>query len=495
MVDVYERALDPVVFSHLSDVADKLGVNAYVVGGYVRDFFLGIPNDDIDIVVEGGSGLDFAKVFGEMVGGEVQLYENYGTAKVHYSGGEVEFVGCRREAYERGSRKPIVEEGTLSDDLNRRDFTINAMAFSINKKTYGYLVDKFNGISDLKHGIIRCVGTPDDRFSEDPLRIWRMVRFKCKLSRPDKEFHYDISTFDAAKRNAYRNEILSKERIVEEFDKIMKTQYAPDGVRALKELGLLKLTLPEVDALSMPDDKGHKDVFEHTMQVLWNVCQKSDDLYLRWAALLHDIGKVPTRKFEPGFGWTFYGHAEVGAKMVEKIFRRMKMPTDTRMGFVMKMVAMHMRPNTLAEEGVTDSAIRRLLFDAGDDIEKLMILCKSDVTTRYENKRQRIYENMCKIEERMAEIEEKDAIRNFKNPVDGYLVMGVYGLKPCKEISVIKDAVKDAILDGKIPNDYNAAVGVMKEKAKEIGLTPVPDAEKIIFANGTTKDVEPVKEV
>ena len=473
-------ALAPGVFSILSEVANKLQVNAYVVGGFVRDFFLGIPNDDIDIVVEGGSGLEFAKAFSEMVGGEVQLYENYGTAKVHYVGGEVEFVGCRREAYERGSRKPIVEEGTLFDDLNRRDFTINAMAFSVSRDTYGYLVDMFDGVSDLKRGIIRCVGTPDDRFSEDPLRIWRMVRFKCKLSKSGKEFRYDIDTFEAAKRNAYRNEILSKERIIEEFDKIMKTQYAPDGIRVLKELGLLKLTLPEVDALSMPNDKGHKDVFEHTMQVLWNVCQKSDDLYLRWAALLHDIGKVSTRKFEHGVGWTFYGHAEVGAKMVEKIFRRMKMPTDARMEFVKKMVAMHMRPNTLAEEGVTDSAIRRLLYDAGDDIDKLMILSKSDVTTRYESKRQKIYDNLYRIEDRMREIEEKDAIRNFKLPIDGYLIMEAYGIGPCREISVIKESIKEAILDGKITNDYDSAIGLMSEIAETIGLKMVENFNCVV---------------
>lgn len=478
----YKKALTNPVFQELSDVAEELGYKAYVVGGFVRDFFLGKDNDDIDIVVE-GSGLKMATAFAERIGSKVDLYENFGTAKVHIEEGsdthsrfgttEVEFVGCRKEMYERGSRKPIVEEGTISDDISRRDFTINAMAFSINKENFGEIVDFYNGMEDLKRRIIRCVGNPDDRFSEDPLRIWRMVRFKCKLSQPGAEFHFDIPTFEAAKRNAYRNEILSKERIVEELNKTMATKYAPDGIRILSEIGLLKLVLPEVEALKLPQDKGHKDIFEHTLQVLWNVVQKSDDLYLRWAALLHDIGKVPTRKYIQGAGWTFYDHASVGAKMVDKIFRRMKMPTDGRLDYVKKLVDMHMRPTTLAEEGVTDSAIRRLLFDAGDDIDSLMILAKSDVTTRYEAKRQRIYDNILIIEKHMKEVEEKDAIRNFKNPIDGFYIMETFGLGPCKEISTIKEAVKDAILDGKIGNNFEEAKEVAFEAARKLGLKPV----------------------
>lgn len=478
----YEKALKNPVFQELSAVAEELGYKAYVVGGFVRDFFLKKENDDIDIVVE-GSGLKFATVFAERVGSKVDLYENFGTAKVHISedspffkgSPEIEFVGCRKEMYERGSRKPIVEEGTISDDISRRDFTINAMALSINKDTFGELVDFYNGVHDLKNRVIRCVGNPDDRFSEDPLRIWRMVRFKCKLSSPGAEFHFDVPTLAAAKRNAYRNEILSKERIVEEFNKIMSTQYAPEGIRILSEIGLLKLTLPEVEALKLPKDTGHKDIFEHTLQVLWNVVQKSDDLWLRWAALLHDIGKVPTRRYSADFGWTFYDHASVGAKMVDKIFRRMKLPTDARMEYVKKLVDMHMRPTTLAEEGVTDSAIRRLLFDAGDDVESLLILAKSDVTTRYESKRQRIYENILIIEKHMQEVEEKDAIRNFKNPIDGFFIMDTFGIGPGPEIKTIKEAVKEAILDGKIGNNFEEAKVLALEVAKEIGLTPVKE--------------------
>ncbi len=468
----YKKAIKNPVFQTLSEVCENLGVNGYVVGGFVRDYFLGRPNDDIDIVVE-GNGLATATAFGKIVGGKVDLYENFGTAKVHYGDGEVEFVGCRKEFYKRGSRKPIVDNGTLDDDLSRRDFTINAMAISINKETFGQLIDKFGGLEDLENGVIKCVGAPDERFSEDPLRIYRAVRFKCKLSSPRKVFHFDTPTFEAMKRNSYRNEILTKERIVDEVNKTLSTPYASDGVRILSECGLLELILPEVEALKLPQDKGHKDIFEHTLQVLWNVTQKSDNLWLRWAALLHDIGKVPTRKFIGGIGWTFYDHAGAGAKMVEKIFQRMKMPTDGRMAFVKKMVEMHMRPTTLAEEGVTDSAIRRLLFDAGDDIDDLMILAKCDVTTRYESKRQKIYNNILIIEEHMKEVEAKDAIRNFKNPIDGFHIMETFGIGPGKEIKIIKEFVKDAILDGKIGNNFEEAEKLMLEKALEMGLKPI----------------------
>ena len=377
--------------------------------------------------------------------------------------------------YERGSRKPVVEDGTLFDDLSRRDFTINAMAVSINKKSFGELVDMFDGLQDLHSGIIRCVGNPNNRFEEDPLRIYRGIRFKCKLSTLGAEFHYDIPTFEAMKTNSYRNNILSKERIVEELNKILSTKYASDGIRNLSEVGLLGQILPEVEALKLPKDRGHKDIFEHTLQVLWNVVQKSDNLWLRWAALLHDIGKVPTRRYIVGSGWTFYDHAAVGAKMVDKIFRRMKLPTDTRLDFVKKMVDMHMRPTTLAEEGVTDSAIRRLLFDAGDDVEALMILAKCDVTTRYESKRQKIYDNILIIEKHMQEVEEKDAIRNFKNPIDGFFIMDTFGIGPGPEIKTIKEAVKDAILDGRIGNDFEEAKAVALEVAKEIGLKPIKE--------------------
>lgn len=473
-----QNALTNPVFRVLSTTAKELGMKAYVVGGFVRDYLMERDNDDIDVVVE-GSGLDFAKAFAEKVNSAVDLYENFGTAKVHIgpesplykslTNPEIEFVGCRKEMYERGSRKPIVDDGTLEEDLSRRDFTINAMAISLNEENYGELIDLFDGLKDISNGIIRCVGVPDDRFKEDPLRIYRAVRFKCKLSSPGHEFNYDIPTFEAMEKNAYRNEILSKERIVEELNKIMATPYASSGIRVLSEIGLLKLILPEVEAMKCPNDKGHKDIFEHTLQVLDNVVMRSNDLYLRYAALLHDIGKVPTRKKE-AHGWTFHGHPEAGEKMVDKIFRRMKMPNDTRMEFVKKMVRLHMRPTTLAEEGVTDSAIRRILFDAGEDFDSLMILCESDVTSRYEARRQRVYDNIQIIKTRAKEIEEKDALRNFKNPIDGNYIMDVYQISPCKEIAVIKDYVKEAILDGRIGNNFEEAVSVMIEIGEKIGL-------------------------
>lgn len=469
----YVEAVKNPVFGVLSEVAKELGMKAYVVGGFVRDFFLEKENDDIDIVVE-GNGLQFATAFAKKVNSDVDLYENFGTAKVHIgenspvhkylTNPEIEFVGCRKEMYERGSRKPIVEDGTLFDDLSRRDFTINAMAISINEDSFGELIDMFFGLDDLKDGIIRCVGDPNARFEEDPLRIYRGIRFKCKLSKPGKEFHYDIRTFGAMKAESRRNYILSKERIVEELNKMMATPYASYAIRLLSEVGLLRQILPEVEDLRLPGETGHKNIFDHTMAVLDNVVAKSDNLYLRYAALLHDIGKVPTRKKE-GNMWTFYGHAEVGSKMVETVFRRMKMPTDARMEYVKKMVALHMRPTTLAEEGVTDSAIRRILFDAGEDFDDLMILCLSDVTSRYEAKRQRVYDNIVIIKERAKEIEEKDAIRNFKNPITGDYIMQVFGLNPCRAIAAIKDYVKEAILDGRIGNNFEEAKQAMLEIA------------------------------
>lgn len=465
----YTDALTNPVFEIVSKVAKEIGMRAFVIGGFVRDYFLSIPNDDIDIVVE-GSGIQFAQKFADVVGGELTVYENFGTAMVHYGDQKVEFVGARKEHYERGSRKPFCENGTLHDDQLRRDFTINAMAFDLNEGHFGELVDPFGGLQDLADGIIRTPIDPVQTFLDDPLRMLRAIRFKCKLSRHGKNFFIAIPTGEAIRKCSDEIKTLSGERITEELNKILATKKPSTGIIWLGTTGLLEYILPEVTALMMPGDKGHKNIFDHTMMVLDNVADQSDDLYLRWAALLHDIGKVPTKKYDAKEGWTFYGHAAAGAKMVEKIFRRLHLPLDSRMEFVTKMVDMHMRPTTLAEEGVTDSAIRRLLFDAGDDIDSLLILAKCDVTTKYESKRQKIYDNLLVIEKHIQEVEEKDALRNWKNPISGDYIMETFHIGPCKTIAVLKDAVKEAILDGVIGNNFEEADAFVKQKAKEIGL-------------------------
>ena len=465
----YTDALTNPVFEFVQWVAKDTGMRAFVIGGFVRDYFLGIPNDDIDIVVE-GSGIKFAQKFAEVVNGELTVYENFGTAMVHFGDQKVEFVGARKEHYERGSRKPYCETGTLEDDQKRRDFTINAMAFDLNDGHFGELIDPFNGMYDLQDGIIRTPIDPVQTFLDDPLRMMRAIRFQCKLSTGGRQFMIATKTIEGIKKCKDEIKTLSGERITEELNKILSYEHPEIGIRWLWATGLLKYILPEVDALSMPEDKGHKDIFEHTMSVLENVADQSDDLYLRWAALLHDIGKVPTKKYDAKEGWTFYGHAAAGAKMVEKIFRRLHLPLDSRMEFVKKMVGMHMRPTTLAEEGVTDSAIRRLIFDAGDDIDNLLILAKCDVTTKYESKRQKIYDNLLVIEKHIQEVEEKDALRNWKNPISGDYIMETFHIGPCKTIAVLKDAVKEAILDGVIGNNFEAADAFVKQKAKEIGL-------------------------
>ena len=469
MTKKYTDALTNPVFEFVQWVAKDTGMRAFVIGGFVRDYFLGIPNDDIDIVVE-GSGIKFAQKFAEVVNGELTVYENFGTAMVHFGDQKVEFVGARKEHYERGSRKPYCETGTLEDDQKRRDFTINAMAFDLNDGHFGELIDPFNGMYDLQDGIIRTPIDPVQTFLDDPLRMMRAIRFQCKLSHGARQFMIATKTIEGIKKCKDEIKTLSGERITEELNKILSYEHPEVGIRWLWATGLLKYILPEVDALSMPEDKGHKDIFEHTMSVLENVADQSDDLYLRWAALLHDIGKVPTKKYDTKEGWTFYGHAAAGAKMVEKIFRRLHLPLDSRMEFVKKMVDMHMRPTTLAEEGVTDSAIRRLIFDAGDDIDSLLILAKCDVTTKYESKRQKIYDNLLVIEKHIKVVEEIDALRNFKNPISGDYIMETFHIGPCKTIAVLKDAVKEAILDGVIGNNFEEADAFVKQKAKEIGL-------------------------
>ena len=457
------------VFLIASCAAKFTGAKIYVVGGFVRDLVLGIENDDIDFLCV-GDGIKVAQEFSRLTHGELTVYENFGTAMVKYGDQKVEFVGARKEVYERGSRKPFVFDGTLEDDIMRRDFTINAMCIDINDGGFGDLIDLVGGLKDLEDGIIRCVGDPVERFSEDPLRMLRCIRFRCKLSVDGKSFRIAVKTAEAVLKCKDGIKTLSGERITEELNKIMSSQNASRGIRWLDEIGVIEYILPEVHALRMPGDKGHKDIFEHTLQVLDNVVAKSDDLYLRWAALLHDIGKVPTKKYDEKRGWTFESHAAAGAKMVEKIFRRLHLPLDSRMEYVRKLVDMHMRPTTLAEEGVTDSAIRRLVFDAGDALDGLLILAKSDVTTRYEERRNKIYNNLVIIEKHIQEVEEKDALRNWKNPIDGNYIMETFGIGPCKTVAVLKDAVKEAILDGVIGNNFDEAEAFVKKKAKEIGL-------------------------
>ena len=437
------------VFLIASCAAKFTGAKIYVVGGFVRDLVLGVDNDDIDFLCV-GNGIKVAEEFSRLVHGELTVYENFGTAMVKYGDQKIEFVGARKEVYERGSRKPFVFDGTLEDDLKRRDFTINAMCISINDGDFGELIDLFGGLSDLQDGVIRCVGEPEDRFTEDALRMLRCIRFKCKLSVGGKHFQIATKTAEAILKCKDGVKTLSGERITEELNKILASKNPSSGFRALEECGVLD--------------------FEHTLQVLDNVVAKSDDLYLRWAALLHDIGKVPTKKYDEKRGWTFESHAAAGAKMVEKIFRRLHLPLDSRMEYVRKLVEMHMRPTTLAEEGVTDSAIRRLIFDAGDALDALLILAKSDVTTRYEERRTKIYNNLVIIEKHIQEVEEKDALRNWKNPIDGNYIMETFGIGPCKTVAVLKDAVKEAILDGVIGNNFDEAEAFVKKKAKEIGL-------------------------
>lgn len=464
-----EKLVKYPVFLLVYESAKKCETKVYVVGGFVRDLVLGVDNDDIDFLCV-GDGIKVAEEFSRLVHGELTVYENFGTAMVKYGDQKIEFVGARKEAYERGSRKPFVFDGTLEDDLKRRDFTINAMCISINDGDFGELIDLFGGLYDLQNGIIRCIGEPEDRFKEDALRMLRAIRFRCKLSTPEKEFYLWRPTFRAIAKMKEEVKTLSGERITEELNKILSSRNPGMGIRMLEVTGLMEYILPEVHALRMPEDRGHKDIFDHTVRVLDNVAAMSDSLTLRWAALLHDIGKAVTKRYDTKRGWTFDGHASEGAKMIDGIFRRLHLPMDMA-EHVKKLVDMHMRPTTLAEEGVTDSAIRRLLFDAGDDIDDLLILAKCDVTTKYESKRNKIYENLVVIEKHMKEVEEKDAIRNFKNPITGDYIMETFHVKPGKVIAVLKDAVKEAILDGVIANDFGEAEKFVKEKAKELGLT------------------------
>ena len=479
MPTIVPQFLDKEIFRIVSDVAQSRGVRAFAIGGYVRDCFLGRECNDIDIVVE-GSGIDFASEVGRVTGKYVSYFKNFGTAMLHYQGDEIEFVGARKESYRRESRKPIVEDGTLQDDQLRRDFTINAMAFSLQKESFGELVDPFGGISDLAGGIIRTPLDPDTTYSDDPLRMLRAVRFATKLSTPELKFTIVQQSMDSMRRMADRLSILSMERIADELNKMLLTPRPSMAFELMEQTGLLQHILPELCALKgveTVEGRGHKENFSHSLMVLDNVAQadcEHPSLWLRWAALLHDIGKPASKRFDPAIGWTFHGHDVIGSKMIPGIFNRLKLPVDASK-YVRKLVWLHLRPIALVDDGVTDSAVRRLLFDAGDDIDDLMRLCRADVTSKNPAKVARVMSNFSLVEKKLVEVEEKDKIRNFKNPITGEYVMKVYGIPPCNLIGQLKDAVKEAILEGAVANNFEDADLYMRKIAPEMGLKAVDD--------------------
>lgn len=465
--------LDKPVFRMLSETADAIGMECYVVGGFVRDLFLQRPTGDIDVVVV-GSGVAMAEAFAEHVGRKrchLSVFRNFGTAQVKWRDTEVEFVGARRESYQRYSRKPIVEDGTLEDDQNRRDFTINAMAVCLNKERFGELVDPFDGLLDLEEGYIRTPLDPDITFSDDPLRMMRCVRFATQL-----RFYIADETFEALCRNKERIKIISAERVIDELNKIMASPVPSIGFDHLHRCGLLELILPELVALDNVETRNgraHKNNFYHTLEVLDNVAAQSDKLYLRWAALLHDIGKPRSKRWEPTVGWTFHNHNFLGEKMITPLFRRLKLPLDERMKYVKKLVGLHMRPIAIADDIVTDSAVRRLLFEAGDDIEDLMLLCEADVTSKNEVRKRNFLQNFKLVRTKLHDIEEKDHIRNFQPPVDGLEIMQMFGLAPSPVVGQLKSSLKDAVLNGDIPNEREAALEYILKKAESLGLKPV----------------------
>ena len=464
--------LNSELFHRLTETADALGIECYLVGGYVRDLMLERATNDIDVVVV-GSGISMAEAFCKRLGrgAHLSVFRNFGTAQVKWHDQEVEFVGARKESYSHDSRKPIVEDGTLEDDQNRRDFTINAMAVCLNSARLGELVDPFDGVLDLQDGIIATPLDPDITFSDDPLRMMRCVRFATQL-----RFQIEEETFAALERNRERIRIISQERIIDELNKIMRAPAPSIGFVELHRCGLLELILPEVarlDCVETRNGRSHKNNFYHTLEVLDTVARHSDNLYLRWAALLHDIGKPRSKRWEPPVGWTFHNHNYLGEKMIAPLFRRLKLPLDERMKYVAKLVGLHMRPIAIADDIVTDSAVRRLLFEAGDDIDDLMTLCEADITSKNEQRKKNFLENFRIVRQKLVDIEEKDRIRNFQPPVDGDEIMRLFDLKPCREIGTLKTALKDAILDGKVPNEHEAALTFVLHKAAQMGLQPV----------------------
>lgn len=463
------QILDKDIFHLIGDTADELNLDCYVVGGYVRDLFLERPSNDIDVVVV-GSGIQVANALRKKMGrkANISVFKNFGTAQVKYKGMEIEFVGARRESYSHDSRKPIVEDGTLEDDQNRRDFTVNAMAIQLNRAHFGELVDPFGGIEDLEDGIIRTPLDPDITFSDDPLRMLRCVRFATQL-----HFFIEDETFEALGRNAHRLKIISGERISEELNKTIKAAQPSRGFVDLQRSGLLQLILPELaglDIVETRNGRAHKNNFYHTLEVLDNVAQKSDNLWLRWAALLHDVGKTRSKRWDPALGWTFHNHNYLGAKMVPDIFRRLKEPMDAKMKYVQKLVDLHMRPIAIADEEVTDSAVRRLLNDAGDDIDDLMTLCEADITSKNQVRKRQFLDNFRMVREKLADLKERDYKRLLQPCIDGNEIMQMFNLKPCREVGALKQCLKDAVLDNKVENEREPLMQLLMQKARQMGL-------------------------